>query len=53
MDLGAIMLSEISQRKTNMVWSHMWNPPKKSKQKQTKGRLWKWTSAKRFIIKKN
>ena len=25
MDLEIILLSEVSQRQTNIIWSHMWN----------------------------
>ena len=32
MDLGSIMLSEISQKKTNTVWYHKWNPKNKTNQ---------------------
>ena len=51
-DFEAIMLSEISQRKTNTVWSHMWNP-KKRNQNKNKCRPWKWTFVTCFLIRKN
>ena len=37
MDLESIMLSEISQRKTNTSWFHTCNLKHKTKQKQTHG----------------
>ena len=36
MDLKSIMLSEISQRKTNTIWSYLYVESKKGKKKQNK-----------------
>ena len=36
MDLEGIMLSEISQRKTNTVWSHLYVESKKKQNEQAK-----------------
>ena len=33
MDLEGIMISEISQRKTNTIWSHLYVDPKKQRNK--------------------
>ena len=38
-DLNSIMLSEVSQRKTNTVWSHLYMKSKKKKMQRKKPKL--------------